>query len=210
MKRYEQRRDIREFSVQIKKKKKSVWYHSLNNVFQHSKSKKNVFSTCVYFCKKSWSYVRKKFYLIWTENSLYPFVAHISSSLPYIPSIPSAENQTPTLQNLHQHLRTSMVELHGRRISSPSSAFKDPARDRAFVAANPSLQDSGSNLTFTFFVNGFWSKEWRVPQTEKFVFWFLFFVFVFRPQSGKPIFSVLCLLLRWSFDLQSKHRRPTF
>ena len=37
------------------------------------------------------------FILIWTENSLYPFVAYISSSLPYIPFIPSVENQTPAL-----------------------------------------------------------------------------------------------------------------
>ena len=37
----------------VYKTKKCVWYHSLNNVFQCSKNIKNVFSTCVYFCKKS-------------------------------------------------------------------------------------------------------------------------------------------------------------
>ena len=52
-----------------------------------------------------------------------------------------------------------MAGLHVRRISSPPSAFQDPTRDRAFVAADPSLQDPGSNLTFTLFVNGFWSKS---------------------------------------------------
>ena len=83
----------------------------------------------------------------------------------------------------------SSAELHGRQ-----SMFEDPAQDRAWFVADPALQDPGLNLTFTLFVNGFC---------------FLFFVFVFRHQSGKPIFPVLCLLMRWSFDLQSKHRRPT-
>ena len=79
-------------------KKKCVWYHSLNNVFQCSKNIKNVFGTCVYFCKKSWTYVRIFFFLnLDRELPVYPFVAHISSSLTYIPSIPSAENQTPAL-----------------------------------------------------------------------------------------------------------------
>ena len=79
------------------------------------------------FVKKAEHMYEFFFFLIWTENSLYPFVAHISSPLPYIPSIPSAENQTPALQNLHRRLRTSMAELHGRQISSPPSAFEDPA-----------------------------------------------------------------------------------
>ena len=43
-------------------KKKCVWYHNLNNVFQHLKNIKNVFGTCVYFCKKNWSYVRNFFF----------------------------------------------------------------------------------------------------------------------------------------------------
>ena len=134
-----------------------------------------------------------------------PYIPLLLFITTFIPSIPSPYDQNPALQNLHWCYRTSTAKLHGRR-----SMFKDPARDRAFVAADPSFQDPGSNLTFTFFVNGFWSEEWRVPQTECWIFWFLFFVFVFRHQSGKPIFPVLCLLLRWSFDLQSKHRRPTF
>ena len=46
-------------------KKKCVWYHNLNNMFQHLKNIKNVFGTCVYFYKKSWSYVRNFFFKIW-------------------------------------------------------------------------------------------------------------------------------------------------
>ena len=46
-------------------KKKCVWYHNLNNMFQHLKNIKNVFGTCVYFYKKSWSYVRIFFFKIW-------------------------------------------------------------------------------------------------------------------------------------------------
>ena len=83
-----------------------------------------------------------------------PYIPLLLFITTFIPSIPLPYDQTPALQNLHRRLRASTVELHGRR-----SMFEDPARDRAFVAADPSLQDPGSNLTFTFFVNGFWSKE---------------------------------------------------
>ena len=174
-----------------------------------------MFCTCVYFCKKSWTYVRKIIFLIWTEL---PISLRCSSSLTL--SLLFPHRMTKLLHSKisidpseHRRLSFTVVrwasrssaELHGHR-----SMFKDLARDRAFVAADPSLQDPGSNLTFTFFVNGFWSKEWRVPQNLLHLFWFLFFVFVFRHQSGKPIFPILCLLLRWSFDLQSKHRLPTF
>ena len=179
-------------------------------MFQCSKNINNVFGTCVYFCKKSWTYVRKIFFLNWTENSLISLHCSYLFITTLYPFYSLSRKPNPCTPHLHRCLKTSTAELHGRWISSPPLAFEDPARDRAFVAADPSLQDPSSNLTFTFFVNGFWSKEWRVPQTEKFVFWFLFFCFVFPHQSGKPIFPVLCLLLRWSFDLQSKHTHPTF
>ena len=83
-----------------------------------------------------------------------PYIPLLLFITTFIPSIPSPYDQNPALQNLHRRLRASTAELHGRR-----SMFEDPAQDRAFVTADPSLQDPGSNLTFTFFVNGFWSKE---------------------------------------------------
>ena len=140
------------------------------------------------FFKKNWTYVRKINFLIWTKIKLYPFVAlHLNThpfySLTVWPN-PCTPKSPSTPQSIH-----GSAELHGRQ-----SMFEDPAQDRAWFVADPALQDPGLNLTFTLFVNGFC---------------FLFFVFVFRHQSGKPIFPVLCLLLRWSFDLQSKHRRPT-
>ena len=112
------------------------------------------------FFKKNWTYVRKINFLIWIEL---PISLRCSSSLPLSLS-PCTPKSPSTPQSIH-----GSAELHGRR-----SMFEDPARDRAWFTADLALQDPGSNLTFTFFVNGFWSKEWRVPQTEKFVFWFLF------------------------------------
>ena len=142
------------------------------------------------------------FILIWTENSLYPFVAYISSSLPYIPSIHSPYDQTPALQNLHRRLRTSTAELHDRRISSPPSAFEDPSPRSSFCRHRPITPRSRFESHFHLLCQ--WVLEQRVKSsffTQ--MFWFLFFVFVFPHQSGKPIFPVLCLLLRWSFVLQS-------
>ena len=147
-----------------------------------------MFGTCVYFFLKSWTYVRKINFLIWTKIKLYPFVALHLNTHPFYSLTVWPNPYTPKSPSMPWSIHGS-AELHCHR-----SMFEDPAQDRAWFAADPALQDPGSNLTFTFFVNGFW---------------FLFFVFVFRHQSGKPIFPVLCLLLRWSFDLQSKHRCPT-
>ena len=129
------------------------------------------------FFKKAEHMYEKLIFLIWTKIKLYPFVAfHLTKPLHSKISIDASEH--PRLSWASR----SSVELHSRR-----SMFEDPTRDRAWFAADPALQDPGSNLDFTFFVNGFW---------------ILFFVFVFRHQSGKPIFPVLCLLLRggWVFS----------
>ena len=80
----------------------------------------------------------------------------------------------------HPRLRwawRSSAELDGRR-----STFEDPARDRGWFAADPALPTQHcrpspprSRFESHFHpVNGFW---------------FLFYVFVFRHQSGKPIFA---------------------
>ena len=58
----------------------------------------------------------------------------------------STKKPNPSRPHLHWRQRRSMAGLHGRRISSPPSTFEDRARDRAFVAADPSLEDPGSNL----------------------------------------------------------------
>ena len=90
---------------------------------------------------------------------------HISLHCSYLfittlyPFYSLSRKPNPCTPHLHRRLRTSTVGLHSHRISSPPSTFQDPARDRAFVAADPSLQDPGSNLTFTLLVNGFFSKE---------------------------------------------------
>ena len=104
----------------------------------------------------------------------------------------------PCTPHLHRRLRTSMAGLHVRRISSPPSAFQDPTRDRAFVAADPSLQDPDSNLTFTLFVNGFWSKseQFLLHSHISHFFVFCFFCFGFSSPIRKTHFSILCLLLR--------------
>ena len=100
----------------------------------------------------------------------------------------------PCTPHLHRRLRTSTAGLHVRWISSPLSAFHDPTRDRAFVAADPSLQDPGSNLTFTLLVNGFFSKDQTVPSSLTDFSLFCFFFF-FPHQSRKPpifLFFVCC------------------
>ena len=153
-----------------------------------------MFGTCVYFCKKSWTYVRKINFLIWTEL---PISLRCSSSLPL--SLLFPHRMTKPLHSkisidASEHPRLDWAsqlsaELHGRR-----SMFEDPARDRAWFAADLALQDPGSNLTFTFFVNGFWSKEWRVPQTEKlfFGFCFLFLLFITNRENPFFLFFVCC------------------
>ena len=75
-----------------------------------------------------------------------PLVAH-PFPLPIYPFYSLSRKPNPCTPHLHQRLRTSTAGLHVHHISSPPSAFQDPARDRAFVAADPSLQDLGSNLT---------------------------------------------------------------
>ena len=70
---------------------------------------------------------------------------HISLHCSYLfittlyPFYSLSRKPNPCTPHLHRRLRTSTAELHGRWISSPPSAFEDPALDQAFVAADPSL-----------------------------------------------------------------------
>ena len=109
------------------------------------------------------------------------------------------QKTNPCTPHLHRRLRTSTAGLHGRRISSPPSTFQDPARDRAFVAANPSLQDPGSNLTFTLLVNGFFSKEWTFPSSLRCLtfFCFLFFFLFFLTNRENPFFQFFVVFKSW-------------
>ena len=118
--------------------------------------------------KKSWTYPFFALHL-----NTHPFYSLARMTKPLHSKISIDASEHPRLGWASR----SSAELHGRQ-----SMFEDPAQDRAWFVADPALQDPGLNLTFTLFVNGFC---------------FLFFVFVFRHQSGKPIFPVLCLLLRW-------------
>ena len=167
---------------------------------------------CVFiFVRKAEHMYEIFFFLIWIENSLislrcsylfittlYPFY---SLSRKPNPCVLSSSPSTP--QNIHDWASRSsdlISTVNIRRSSSRSS----------FSRCRPITPRSRFESHFHLLCQWVLEQEWRVPQTEKFVFWFLFFVFVFPHQSGKPIFPVLCLLLRWSFDLQSKHTHPTF
>ena len=129
----------------------------------------------------------------------YPFVALWIWTL--IPSTPSPYDQTPALQALHRRLRASTARLSltvvGWAWRSSVYVRRSSPRSRLIrrrpSTADPALQDPGSNLTFTLSM-GF-----------GFCFMFLFFV----TNRENPFLLRTCLLLRWSFGLQSKHRRRT-
>ena len=133
-----------------------------------------------------------------------------SLSTAYIPFIPSAENQTPALlisidASEHPRLSFTFVGSHLHRqlkVIQPEIELLSQPTHHSQIQVRISLSPSLSM--------GFGAKSEEFLLHSNFVFWFLFFCFVFPHQSGKPIFPVLCLLLRWSFDLQSKHTRPTF
>ena len=129
------------------------------------------------FVKKSWA--KYEITLFKSGERIFSFVAHLLPSLSFL--FPESRKPNPRSPHLHRRLRTSTVGLHAPRISSPLSVFQDPVTNRAFVTADPSLQDLGSNLTFTLLVNGFLSIEWTIPSslTDFTLFCFCFFVFVF-------------------------------
>ena len=159
---------------------------------------------CVFiFVRKAEHMYETFFFLIWIENSLislrcsylfittlYPFY---SLSRKPNPCVLSSSPSTP--QNIHDWASRSsdLISTVNIRRSSPRSSF---SRRRPITPR--------SRFESHFHLLCQWVLEQRVKSsifTQ--VFWFLFFVFVFPHQSGKPIFPVLCLLLRWSFDLQS-------
>ena len=161
---------------------------------------------CVFLMIKKADNVLNNNFLIRFLSLLYSFSSVFIpfSSVFSLPSEQKTKKPNSRRPHLHWRQRRSTARLRGRRISSPPSTFEDPARDRAFLAADPSLQDPGLNLTFTFFVNGFWSKEWRVPQTEKFVFWFLFFIFFFLTNRENPFsFSLFAVEMELWFTIQT-------
>ena len=130
----------------------------------------------------------------------------------YIPSIPSTENQTPALlisidASKHPRLSFTFVGSHLHRQHSkiqPEIELLSLPTHHSKIQVRISLSPC-SSMGF-----GAKSKEFLLHSDVCFlVFVFLFF-FVFPHQSRKPIFIVLCLLLRWSFDLQSKHTCLTF
>ena len=117
------------------------------------------------------------FILIWTENSLYPFVAYISSSLPYIPFIPSAENQTPAL----------LISIVSIPRSSPRSSL--PLTHHSKIQVRISLSPS---LSMGF---GAKSEEFLL-HSDVLVF---VFCFCFSSPIGKTHFS--CSLFAVEMEL---------
>ena len=152
------------------------------------------------FVKKSWA--KYEITLFKSGKRIFSFVAHLFPSLSFL--FPESRKPNPRSPHLHRRLRTSTVGLHAPRISSPLSAFQDPVTNQAFVAADPSLQDSGSNLTFTLLVNGFLSKEWIVPSslTNFSLFCFLFCFFLTNRENPFFLVFVCCWDNIW-FTIQT-------
>ena len=75
-----------------------------------------MFGTCVYFFKKSWTYVRKINFLIWTKIKLYPFVALHLRLYPFYSLTVWPNPCTPKSPSTPQSIHGS-AELHGRRLS---------------------------------------------------------------------------------------------
>ena len=162
-------------------------------------------------------FIKKKKLNICTKNYFFnldrtPYIPSLLFITTFIPSIPSPYDQTPALQNLHRRLRASTARLSFTVVgwASRSSVYVRRSSPRSsLIRRRPSTPRSRFESHFHLLCQ--WVLEQRVKSSSNWevVFWFLFFVFVVHHQSGKPIFPVLCLLLRWSFDLQSKHRRRT-
>ena len=152
------------------------------------------------FVKKSWA--KYEITLFKSGERIFSFVAHLLPSLSFL--FPKSRKPNPRSPHLHRRLRTSTVGLHTPRISSPLSVFQDPVTNRAFVAADPSLQDPGSNLTFTLLVNGFLSKEWTVPSslTNFSLFCFLFCFFLTNRENPFFLVFVCCWDNIW-FTIQT-------
>ena len=143
---------------------------------------------------------------------LYPFVAYlfplpISLLFPQQKTKPLHSSSPSTPQNIHDWASRSsdLISTVSIPRSSPRSSFcrRQPITPR-------------SRFESHFHLVCQWVLEQRVKSsffTQMFVVWFLFFLFfVFPHQSGKPIFPILCLLLRQyliynPYDLHALHSR---
>ena len=151
--------------------------------------------------------VRNNIFLIRRENiHIFPMHSPLFPSLSLL--FPESRKPNPRIVLISiDALEENTAGLQVPRISSPLSTLQDPATNWAFVAADPSLQDPGSNLTFTLLVNGFLSKDRTVPSslTDFSLFFSFFFFFCFPHQSGKPpifLFFVYCWNNIW-FTIQT-------
>ena len=164
-------------------------------MFQHSKNIKNVFGTCVYFCKKNWTYVQKIIFLIWTEL---PISLRCSSSLPL--SLLFPHHMTKPL-----HSKISIDATEHPRLSftvvgwaSRSSVYVRRSNPRSsFCRRRPITPRSRFESHFHLLCQ--WVLEQRVKSSSNwevcflvFVFCFLFLFFVTNRENPFFLFFVCC------------------
>ena len=126
------------FSVHKTNKKKYVWYHGLNDMFQCSKNI-NMCLVCVSLIFKKADTLYKIKFFIWREKKsiLYccPFLLTSvpSFSLLFLES----RKPNPHCRSLHLHWRNrrSTTRLHVPWISSPLLALQDLAMNQDFLVA---------------------------------------------------------------------------
>ena len=146
------------------------------------------------FFKKNWTYVRKINFLIWTKIKLYPFVALHLRLYPFYSLTVWPNPCTPKSPSMPQSIRSS-AELHGRRLSFTVVGLCSKIQPKIELDSPPT-QHSKIQVRISL-----------SPCQWVLVFFFFFFFFVTNREN--PFLLRTCLLLRWSFGLQSKHRRRT-
>ena len=129
------------------------------------------------------------FFLIWIENSLislrcsylfittlYPFY---SLSRKPNPCVLSSSPSTPLYIHDWASRSSDLISTVNIRRSSSRSSFS---------RCRPITPRSRFESHFHLLCQWVLEQEWRVPQTEKFVFWFLFFIFFFLTNRENPFF----------------------
>ena len=162
-----------------------------------------MFGTYVYFCKKSWTYVRKIIFLIWTEL---PISLRCSSSLPLSLLFPHRmtkplhskisidASEYPRLSFMVVGL-CSKIQPEIELLSLPTHHSKIQVR----ISLSPSL-----SMGF-----GAKSEEFLKLNAEFFGFWFLFLFFVTNRENPFFLFFVCCWdgALIYNPNIEALHSR---
>ena len=142
----------------VDKTKKYVWYHGLNNMFQCSKNIKMCLVCVCLILKKADTCTKYQFFNSRERiHHIFPLLLCVCS---FFPSLLWEQKMKHTLLISIDTAPWSMTRLHVSRVSSPPSALQDLTTNPAFVTVDPSLQDPGSNLTFTLLGNGCRRRFW--------------------------------------------------